>query len=189
MTDSGGNYAQRGLAGAGFQAGVAKDKLIFIIICTAAMLVAAVTLVYFLTGDSEIPTGDWQCLKCAYTFSKKTTEKSPIDCPKCGGDAVRQYYHKCPECGKKVLFCRVQLTKEAQAQRDAMLKQAETAGQKAVLPPEATMSMPMDIQYWAKQPDGSYGWTDWMLPAPPQARQLKSSLQCSECGANLFPQP
>ncbi len=173
-------------AGRGFRCGMAKDQLIFIIICSAALLVAAVTLVHYFTGTSEKDIKTWQCLKCSYKFTKKTSEYPPIECPKCGGDAAGTVYRDCPECGKRVLCYRLRLSAQVQAQRDAMMKQAESSGQPASMGP--MMNPDMDIQYWIKQADGSYGWTDWMniMASPQQVQELQKTLRCSECDALLF---
>ena len=187
--DSGDNYVQREFAGAGLRAGVAKDKLIFIIICSAALAFAAATLVYSVfkprTKHFDVT---WQCLACNNEFDLKTDEQPPIPCPKCGGQAVRVIYRDCPACGKKVLSFRLRLTEQAQAQRKATRKQGGAAGKPGALPFEL-MRPPMDIQYWVKQPDSSLGWTAWMLGGSPQAMQTQSDLRCSKCGAPLFPSP
>ena len=163
---------------------MAKDKLVFIIICAVALALAAVTVVLFFTGGpvKRLDT-TWQCLDCNYDFSKKTNELPPIPCPKCGGQAVRVTYRDCPSCGKKVLRLRIRLTEEAQAQREAMQKQAETTGQPTV----PMMIPPTDVQYWVKQPDGKFGWTAWMLAVSPEAIQTQRDVRCSNCDALLFP--
>ena len=187
--NSGDDCVQRGFAGAGVRSGVAKDKLIFIIICSVALAVAAVTLVRFFTGGS-VKHFDitWQCLDCNYEFNKKKDELPPIPCEKCGGQAVRAIYRDCPACGKKVLSFRMRLTEQAQAQREAMRKQAEAAG-KPISSPLEFMMLPMDMQYWVKQPDGNFGWTAWMPARSPEAIQTQRDLRCSNCDALLFPSP
>ena len=173
-------------SGRGFQAGMAKDQLIFVIICSAALLVAAVTLVHFFTGASKkaTPTAPWQCLKCDREFSIKTLELPPIECPECGGDAVRVRYRKCPSCGAKVPCYRLRLPEGRKAQLDAMKKHAESTGQPVAPGP----MMDMEIQYRVKQADGSYAWTDWLNPrgSPQLAAQLQKNMRCSECEALLF---
>ena len=163
---------------------MAKDKLIFIIICSAALALASVSLVLVFTGGpgSRLDT-TWRCLDCNYYFGKKTAELPPIPCPKCGGQAVKVTYRDCPSCGKKVLRLRLRLTEQGQAQREALQKQAETTGQLTA----PMMSPPMDVQFWVKQPDGKFGWTAWMLGVSPEAIQTQRNLRCSNCDALLFP--
>lgn len=186
-------FARRDSAGRGFRAGVAKDQLIFIIICSAALLVAAVTMVRFFTGSSKkgATAISWQCLSCGDEFSKKTSERPPIECPKCGGEAVQVSYRKCPSCGAKVMCNRLRLSERGQAQRDAMKKQAEATGRPvaAVSGPMMMMPMDMEIQYRLKQADGSFAWTDWMPAAGSSQRavQLQNYMRCTECDALLFP--
>lgn len=182
-------FARRDSAGKGFRAGVAKDQLIFIIICSAALAVAAVTLVHFFTGSSpKLIATSWQCLNCDNEFSKKTSEHPPIECPKCGGEAVRVIYRKCPNCGAKVMSNRIRLSERGKAQRDAMMKQAESTDQPVAARPMMKMPMDMETQYWIKQADGSYGWTDWLGAMSPQlAIQLENNMRCSECDALMFP--
>lgn len=186
-------FARRDSAGRGFRNAVAKDQLIFIIICSAALAVAAVTLVHFFMGSAKkTHIASWQCLKCDDEFTKKTSEYPPIDCPKCDGEAVRVSYRECPGCGKNIMCYRLRLSAQGKAQRDAMLKQAESTGQPvARMGPMMAMSMAMEVQYRIKQADGSYGWTDWLdAMGPPQQRlQFQSSMRCPECDALLFPQP
>ena len=173
-----GNGAQREFATTDWRAGVAKDKLIFIIICSVAMAVAAVTLVHFFTGKFTRPPGEWQCLKCDYEFSKKITDMPPIYCPKCGGPAARLYYRICPKCKKENVESRIRLTAEG----EAMVAQHGGPG-----PGYAPAS---EIQYRVKQSDGSYAWTEWMPRTSLQAQQIYLyNLVCTKCGANLYGQP
>ncbi len=160
----------------GLRAGIAKDKLIFIIICSASIAVAVVALVYSSTGD-RIAATPWQCLDCNYEFTMKTAEPPPIECPKCGGQAVRLNYRICPECGKQNLINRVRLTEQGQAQ----YQEIKAAGG----PTRRMMMLPKESQYWVKQTDGSYGWTPWMPAGSPAAMMLVRSLTCSECGERL----
>ena len=190
-------FARRYFAGRGLRSGVAKDKLVFIIICSAALLVAAVTLVMFFTGTSRrgIRSTSWQCLKCGDEFTKKTSQYPPIECPTCGGEAVRLVYRECPNCGVKVLCNRVRLSEQGQARLAAILEQqAKTDG--APVPQDSGRTpgmMPVfdldtQMQYRVKQADGSYAWTDWVaaMSSPQQAMQLRSSMRCPECDALVF---
>ena len=176
---SGGNLIHRRFAGPGLRAGMAKDTLIFVIICSAALVVAAVTLLYSFRGGETVYPVKWQCLDCASEFSKKTAELSPIKCPKCGGQAVRLGFRACPECKKQVLVSRTRLTEQGQAQRDASAGQQD-GGRLGII------MRPKEIQYWFKQADGSYGWTPWVPVASPAAMQFEMNLQCNKCGASLF---
>ena len=179
---------QRGFSGEGLRAGMAKDQLIFVIICSAAIGVAAVTMAFTLfSGGSggKIGPSQWQCLNpdCGYEFSKDTREYSPIECGKCGGQAVWVNYRKCPECEEDVLVSRTRLTEQGQAQYQNM---KESPGKMPVTPMGPRMSLPMENQFWVQQADGSYGWTDWVFAGGPQSRQVFSSLKCPKCSAPLY---
>ena len=188
MGTSLGNCMRRKFTGPGLRAGIAKDQLIFTIICSAAIAVAVVALVYSLTR-SKVPTTPWQCLDCNYELSMATTEMPPIKCRKCGGQAVRLNYRICPECGKQNLINRVRLTEQSQAKREEI----EAAGGRqeqdrrpSMIGPVATiMMLPKECQYWTKQTDGSYGWTPWISAGSPAAIQCERKPPCSECGAGL----
>lgn len=186
---SGDDCVKCGFMRSGVQSGMAKDKLIFIIICSAALAVAAVTLVRFMTsGPAKRFDMTWQCLECNVEFNTKKDEIPPIPCTKCGGQAVRAIYHDCPACGKKVLCFRMRLTEQARAQRESMREQANETG-KPISSPFAFMTLPMESQYWLRQSDGSFGWTAWMSAKSPEDVQTKRDLRCPNCDAILFPLP
>ncbi|NIA07748.1 MAG: hypothetical protein GWP14_08990 [Actinobacteria bacterium] len=128
--------------------------------------------------------GDWQCLQCGRTFSMEITELPPIECPKCGGEAVKLRYHRCQACGKKVVISRLRLTEKGQAQREAMRKQAEAAGGSAAGPP-GPMMPPMESQYRLKQSDGGYGWSPWVS----RLRSLRSVGSVPNVGKNCLSSP
>ena len=179
---------QRGFSGEGLPAGMAKDKLIFIIICSAAIGVAVVTAVFTLfpgrPGDRIRPS-QWQCLDpdCGHEFSKKTKEYSPVECEKCAGPTASVNRLKCPECGENVLVSRTRLTERGEAlYRD----RKESSGQTPALPMGPGMSLPMESQFWVQQADGSYGWTDWFFAGGSQSREILSSQKCSKCSAPLY---
>ena len=179
---------QRGFPGEGLPAGMAKDQLIFVIICSVAIGVAVVTMAFTrFSGRSGggIGLSQWQCLNpdCGYEFSKNTRERSPIECEKCGGQAVRLSRHKCPECGEDVLVSRMRLTEQGQAQYQNV---KESSGQMPVMPMGPGMGLPMESQFWVPQADGSYGWTDWVFMAGPQSGQVFSSPKCPKCSAPLY---
>ncbi len=177
---------QRGFSGEGLPAGMAKDKLIFVIICSAAIGVAVVTMAFTLfpgrPGD-RIRLSQWQCLDCGHEFSKETRERSPIECEKCAGQAVMLNRRKCPECGEDVLVSRTRLTERGEAlYRD----RKESSGQPPVMPMAPGMSLPMESQFWVQQADGSYGWTDWFFLGGPQSRDIQSSQKCPKCSTPLY---
>ena len=159
----------------GWRTGMAKDQLIFIIICSAAVAVAVVSLTVFLTSDKSLRAIRWQCISCDHEFSQKTAELPPIECRKCGGQAVQLGYRTCSECKKEVLSSRSRLNEQAQAEREA-----SEGGIPGMQGPS-----PMEIQFWLKQGDGTYGWSDWIPAGSLEIRQYYVSLQCSECGADL----
>ncbi len=166
---------RRQLPGVGLRAGIAKDKLVFIIICSAAVAVALVTmLTYLLSGPKLGAPVPWQCVDCDYEFSSRTVTLPPIDCSKCGGQAVRTYYRSCPGCKKEVILHRQRRSSQDQAQP-------------AFIPGRPGGSLAMEFQYWHKQPDDSYAWSDWLHPLSPPALQIKADLQCPYCGAKLNP--
>ncbi len=175
-SDLRGNCGQAGLAAMGLRSGIAKDKLVFIIIFSAAVAVALVTmLTYLLSGPKLGAPVPWQCVDCDYEFSSRTVTLPPIDCSKCGGQAVRTYYRSCPGCKKEVILLRQRRSSQDQAQP------AFITGRPGGWSPA------MEFQYWHKQPDDSYAWSDWLHPLSPPALQIKADLQCPYCGAKLNP--
>lgn len=179
-------------AGQGFRSGMAKDQLIFTIICSSAVLVAAVTLVYHLTGSSgnRITAGSWQCLGCGFEFKKKTRVLPPIECLKCGGDAVRVTSRTCPSCNAKVPYYRISLTEQERTQRDAAQKQAEPSERSVTMGGSPMMMLPpMVRQYWVRQADDSFAWSPWMSAGSPEATQLEREMRCPECDGLIFPRP
>ena len=172
---------RRQLPGVGLRAGIAKDKLVFIIICSAAMAVALVTILsYLLSGPKLGAPGPWQCVDCDYEFSSRTVKLPPIDCPKCDGQAVRLHYRRCPVCKEEVLWYRQRLTEQGQADYKA-------SGARRQGPAGAGLmgGLPMEFQYRVKQPDGSYGWSPWLYALSPEALQIKAGAQCPHCGAYM----
>ena len=177
---SGGKSCRRKVAGSAWRAGIAKDQLIFIIICSAAIAVAAVTLVVYLTSGEQMRTVKWQCISCNHEFASKSAETPPIECQQCGGQAVRLTYRTCPECKKEVLVSRARLTEQGQAKRDASRDQSDGKI------PGMGETLPMEIQFWLKQADDTYKWSEWVpTNSPHLLQQYGTRLQCSECGAGL----
>jgi len=177
----------------GLRSGMTKDQRIFVIICSAALLVAAVTLVHFFVGSSRKDSIDteWHCLACGNDFGKKTKKSAfgtpPLaNCPKCGGEAARVVYRKCPICGEEVQCYRLRLSKTGHAQKEAMEGQSQSTGQPMVRGPQS-MALDTEIQFRVKLADGSYGWTDWMNSMGEQQKAAQEDVRCSECGALLFP--
>lgn len=160
------SYALLRSHGRGLRPGVAKDQLIFIIICSVALAVAAVTMVSFFTGGSKkTQPSQWQCLEHGHEFTIKKMAMPPIKCPKCDGEAVRLDYRTCQACGEKVLVARMRLMPQT---------------------PGGVLPQPWHIQYWVKQEDGSYAWTPWMFGGSPQDMQVEQSLVCTKCGESLY---
>jgi len=171
---------------------MAKDKLIFIIICSAAIGVAVITMASFLFPRSSRARGvrQWQCLNCDDIFKKKTLEWPPIECPKCSGQAVGFSYRTCPQCGEEIVVSRWRLTEAGKAQEKARKAQEEAKGFRG--PPQGPfgpmgMGPPIETQYRAQQNDGSYGWTDWISSRTPAAVMIYSTLKCEKCQALLYP--
>ena len=133
----------------------------------------------------------WQCLECANIFKEKTFESPPIDCPKGHpGQAVALRYRICPQCGEKVAVSRWRLTEEGKAQEEARKAQEEARGFRG--PPRGPlgpmgMAPPIEVQYWAQQSDGSYGWTDWISSRDPRTMMIELALTCEKCQALLYP--
>ena len=170
-------YVRGQSRGSGSRPGVAKDQLIFIIICSVALAVAAVTMVHFFTvGKSKVRPRQWQCLNsdCNNEFTVKKAMSNSVECTKCGGQAARLIYRNCPACGEKVLTSRIRVA-----------DQASGAGPDGS-PLGFSMTPPMYHQYWVKQEDGSYTWTtSWLLAGSPQSIQIDQNLICTECGQSL----
>ena len=156
---------------------MAKDKLIFIIICSVALAVAAVTMVQLFTkGSGRIRTRtSWECLDCGYDFDKKTEEAPPIECVKCGEQAVRRVYRDCSKCGEEVFIYRIRAIGKSTA---------PPASGQATGPP--IMAPPAEVQFEIKQADGSFGWTDWVPSSSQQAAQLRNEVHCQKCDTALF---
>ncbi len=159
-----------------WRAGIARNELIFIIICALAVTVAAVTLFVSL-GGKPTRTFTWQCISCNYEFANDSAELPPIECPKCGGQAAWLNYRPCPECQKQVLTSRSRLTKQGQAIRDASSKEEMQ---------RRAESLPMEMQFWIKQADGTYKWSGWIpTNLPHLLQQYSIRLRCPECGADM----
>ncbi len=80
----------------------------------------------------------------------------------CAGPAVWLNYRICPECGAENLINCVRLTEQGQARR----QEIKAEGSRQEGPPgifggsvATIMMLPMEVRYWHKQADGSYGWT------------------------------
>lgn len=175
-----GRRPQRKSAVVSLRAGIARDKLIFIIICSVAVTVAVVTLAVtqFSGGDGTRSKWQWQCLEHGHEFSSRTKEMSPIECPKCSGDAVKLIYRKCPKCGENTLVSRMRLTKQGQERREAMKTEERPRPGISMMGPTG---LTMEVQFWYKQEDGSYAWSDWV----PMGRRYRGQV-CLKCGASLY---
>jgi DNA-directed RNA polymerase subunit RPC12/RpoP len=170
------------------RSGIAKNQLIFIIICSAAIGVAVVTMAIHLWsgGSGARRAASWQCLKCNAEFTKKTTEMPPIACEKCDGQAVSLNRLACPKCEEEVLISRMRMTEQGKAQHEA--RKAQMDGGRPPMPPGMGMmgGLPMEMQLWVRGTDGNYAWSKWTPSSV--AGQYYSSLTCEKCGASLYRQ-
>ena len=173
----------------GLRTGMARDKLIFIIICSLGIGVAVIVLAVHLFPRNIVAaqSGRWQCLECDHTFKKETSELPPIECPKCGQDAVGLTYRTCPQCGKKTVVSHWSLTEQGKAEEEATRRQEEETGTQQPRLRPLVAELPIAVQYWAQQTDGSYGWTDWMNKADPMSRMVHAALTCDKCQSPLYP--
>ena len=167
------------------RSGMAKEQLIFIIICSAAMGVAIVTIAIHMWsgGSGARRAASWQCLKCNAEFTKKSTEMPPIACEKCDGQAVMLSRRACPKCEEEVLVSRMRMTEQGKARHEAMKSQRDGGG--PPMPPGMGMpgGLPTEMQLWVRGTDGNYAWTGWIPSLA--AGQYYSSLTCEKCGASL----
>ena len=148
---------------ANWRAGVAKDKLIFIIICSVALAVAVVVMTFYFKDDPWNPTGGWLCLECNHQFDKPHTEGQPVYCPECGEEAASLLFHRCPKCDEKNVIGRVRFPQQG---GDAVPGAAQTE----------------QAQFRLKE----FGtWTDWMPPWTPVQR-ANPDMECTKCGAKLY---
>jgi len=92
-----------------------------------------------------------------------------VKCPDCGAEAAKMGREFCPKCKKMSIIIRTRLTIESQ---------------QAVAETKIQPILPRDIQYWVKQSDGSYKWSDWMLKGSDMAQQVWRDLQCPECSTS-----
>ena len=168
--------------------GMARDQTIFISICSAAILVAAVALVFFVRSQSSTPfVGDWQCLQCGQSFDSKSLLPGPIDCPKCPGEAVKLIDKECPKCGKTSLVSQMRLTQSAQkefANYQASHAEELAAGQF----PKIVFRLPMEARYRIALPEGKSSWHEqWLFTGSDQAQQIRADQRCPHCQAPLYP--
>lgn len=168
-----------GIQASNSRAGVAKDQLIFIIICSVALAVAAVALLTFFSGGGrKTVASEWQCLDCDKTFTLKQTQPGAVTC-KCGGEAACLVYRDCASCNKKVLVYRVR-----------MPEQPEGAGGPGGPPGMGMMGMaPTEMQFRIQLEDGTYDWSDWMSSASPELQQVLANMLCPECGQSMSSTP
>ena len=163
-------------------AGLARRQLIVAIVC-AVVIVAAGVFITFYMVHGGVFEGNWQCLRCEHIFSRDTFEPSPIECPKCGGQAVNLIYRKCPRCGKANLVWRLRLTESAQA----YLAELRSRSPDGFVSFEVIAHLPNEVQYRIREPNGTYTWDqDWLSPTSPEAKDIRAGLQCAKCGEQLF---
>ena len=166
---------ERQLSDVGWRAGVARDKLIFVMVCSVSIAVALVSiLVVTLSGPQAGSATTWQCLECECEFTTRTLQMPPLPCPKCAGQAVKVHYRTCPGCKKPVIFHR-----QRQSNNDL--------GQMDFSPGRPAGVAPMEFQYWHEQRDGTYAWSDWMHPLSAAALKIKADMECPDCQAKLNP--
>ena len=168
---------------AGLRSGMAKDKLTFLIVCSVAIAVAVIAMVIsFLPGESS-QTGEnqWQCEGCDARFELETSELPPIKCPECGGEAVGLSHRFCLTCREDVLVSRWRFTAEGKARHEDLEARGLT-GANALPPLAAGLSSPREVQYWVRQDDGSYMWSEWLNSNGSVARELQVDLTCEKCG-------
>lgn len=167
--------------------GLARNELLFVIICSAAVVVAVLAVVGFFAGQRGTPfVGDWQCLNCEHTFSSNTQEMPPIACPECKGPAVRLIYSSCPNCRRKVAAQRISLTSQGQAQRKVLRSQYPQGPAQELYLMQVGM-LPTESQYWVRSPEAGDGWTEWILAASPRTLQMRQEILCPKCGVRLQP--
>lgn len=159
--------------GADARTGIAKDQLVFIIICAAALAVATFTLVRSFSKGSKAQSSIWQCVDCGNELKKAAYP--PAECPTCGGQVARLVNRNCPSCGKNVLYCRAHVPQAAEG----------STGPGGGPPGLDMMMQPMPAQYWVKQEDRGFGWSPKAMAGSLQATQLERGAVCQECGANL----
>ena len=167
-----------------FRRGKITDKQVFIIICTAAILVAAITLGNFFLGSGlrlkSVP--NWECLECGHKFSQsgQRLPLPPIDCPQGHkGQAVMLGYRVCPDCYTQILYSRTRLTKEFAEEVQRLRDQGyEPTEQEAV-------NWPREVQFRLLDTDDQ--WTNWVIWRSPEAVQIQADMKCPQCGASLYP--
>lgn len=180
---SGGSRTCRIPAGAGFRAGAMEDKQVFIIICSVAIGIAIIAMGWYLFGGRGRSRGDtmtFECLSCNAAVTAENTAEPFAKCPECGKYAARVSRAKCPACEEISLYSRTQLTKEGAAGYEAM--KAQGGGN---VPPMMMMGgagFPQDVQYWLKQSDGSYAWSEWVPLGSQKALALQNQYVCPKCG-------
>ena len=177
------NWGRKPISGKSWRAGVSQRQLV-VIMCAAALVgITAVVLDLFTPDKSQLGSPVWQCLKCNDDFTSKSTDIPPIECPKCGGEAVLLGHRLCPGCDRYALLLRKRLTKQGQVEYAAIKAGRKDRGDDGG--PTGILMLPMEAQYWVTQPDGSRAWTGWMITNSPMAMQLRTTAKCSHCEAYL----
>ena len=164
--------------------GKITDKQVFIIICAAAILVAAITLGNFFLGSGLRlkPVPNWECLECGHKFSQsgQRLPLPPIDCPQGHkGQAVMLGYRVCPDCYTQILYSRTRLTKEFAEEVQRLRNQGYEPTE------QETVNWPREVQFRLLDTDDQ--WTDWMIWRSPQATEIQQGMKCHKCGRGLYP--
>ena len=164
--------------------GKITDKQVFIIICSAAIAVAAVVLGGFFMGGPRLgAVPNWECLECGHKFFQggQKPPLPPIDCPEGHrGQAVMLGYRICPDCHTRILYSRMRLTKEY-AER---IQQLRDQGYEPTA--QETVDWPREVQFRLLDTDDQ--WTDWVLWRSPEASKIQATLKCPKCGRALYVQ-
>ena len=164
--------------------GKITDKQIFIIICSAAILVAALILGnFFLSGFGLKQVPNWECLECGHKFFQSGEKMSvpPIDCPEGHkGQAVMLGYRICSNCRRaRILYSRIRLTREyAEKTQQLRDKGYEPTNRE-------TADWPREVQF--RLLDTGDQWTDWVLWRSPEAAEIQAGMKCPKCGRDLYP--
>ena len=165
------------------RSGKISDKQVFIIICLAAIAVAAVTLGNFFLGKSgPAPVPTWQCIECNHKFfqSGERLPLPPIECPECHKiEAVMLSYRVCKKCRTRSVYSRTRLPAEYAAEYQRRAAQGQPPGG-------------METSYWPREiqfrlPGADEQWTDWVLSRSPEAKQIRVATKCPKCGESLYP--
>ena len=182
---SGDVLVSRNPASTGSRPGKIDEKTTFIIICVAAICIAAATLIV----PRLMPKGGRQTgvrLECP-NCNKQTIPKTPMaryeKCSECGVSPMQVIERKCGGCDEKVSYTRMRLTKRGEEQYEQMMASAgEGRPPMMGMEPGGMMAFEQEVQYWIKQDNGDYGWSAWMNSMSPEATAMQQQYTCPKCG-------